>query len=78
MLNTNIHRLLSFILSILAMKKGKIPMMKKLIQLGCDLSLQDNDLNTPLHDCLQKVRLFQVYPVLRLIMKMTYVFRSGL
>ena len=41
----------------LAAKKGFVGMLKKLVEFGADLSLQDIDGSTLLHDCLHKVYL---------------------
>ncbi len=39
----------------IATKKGLLDMLQEIVKSGGDLSQQDNDGNTPLHDCLQQV-----------------------
>ena len=41
----------------IAAKQGNVDMIEKIVKLGGDLSYQDNDGHTPLHDCLQQVYL---------------------
>ena len=41
----------------IAAKQGNVDMIEKIVNLGGDLSYQDNDGHTPLHDCLQQVYL---------------------